>query len=269
MGRTDDMVNRRRLFILPVALTTALALTATQAPANAVGSSAAPSTVAFTERLAVSADQVAADVTTLVAKRKSLESRIERDTSPTASRLVARVKQDVIDGRISVHLPSGAGIAGGDMVVWRDTAGARAVYLPYSGTAVRPSGLTVVYDAKGNRTAVSEQVYQTLGAESATAAMWVNGVLKRNVLVDASGAVAAAAKAPTTTDAHTLQSTFIQRLNDCLARQGVPNFIIAAIAALCTAVCVGTIGTACLACIAALGGSLGVVLDFCIQEAAS
>ncbi|RSM69427.1 hypothetical protein DMB66_10500 [Actinoplanes sp. ATCC 53533] len=249
---------------MPVILTSTLALAGTRALA-AGDSPVPPSTMTVSERVAASPDRILTDADALVEKLNKLESQVERDTSPTAARLVAQVREEVIDGRIPVHLPSGSGVAGADPVVWRDASGARAVHLPYTGTAARPSGLTVMFDAEGNRTGTSEQVYQVPSANSATVAAWVNGVLRGSVLVDASGAVTPSAKAPATTDARALQSTFYERLNNCLSAAGIPSAIITAIGIACSFICVGTVGLGCFACLGAAAGGFAAIVEFCIE----
>ncbi|BCJ67974.1 hypothetical protein GCM10009779_57550 [Polymorphospora rubra] len=206
----------------------------------------------------------------LVSGLEDFNATFTEDSSAAGAAAVSQVRDEVAAGRLTVHLPAGATIAGADAKVWLSKTGERSIFLPYVGSLVKPSGLTVVFDAKGAVAGTLEAVYQEKSATSGTVAVWLNGELKANVLIDATGATTPAhSPAPSANNPITIQSWW-DDFQYCLSNiMAVPGWAITGIGIACGIGCAISAGAGCLVCLTGAAGAYGFAVSYCIGWASS
>ncbi|HEX8346539.1 MAG TPA: hypothetical protein VF657_17620, partial [Actinoplanes sp.] len=140
------------------------ALAVSTAPSSAADGTGSPTVVV------VGSDQVEAAGKELTAKLEQSRELLSADTSAAGQQAVARVREELAAARLAVHLPAGASAAGTEATVFVAGTGQRIVHVPYVGSVVKPSGLTVAFDAAGAVTESFEAVYQARSETSGTVA---------------------------------------------------------------------------------------------------
>jgi hypothetical protein len=232
-----------RFTVVAVAATAVLGASLTAVPANAAVSrtAARASAVADFERNAVT--QVPTEVTgTALAE----QLRSEALSDPTVS------DGAIIDDARTSVLKVGAGY------VVRSGLGGDGVD--------RLSSRSVVFDADGAKTGTVEYLFRADGAGGGSLDVFQDGEHRYGQSISASDA---------DRTVHAAQNElrgandFWQRLNSCLANQGVASWAVALIAGACAAVCFFTAGLGCAACIGAVIGFPSGVIGSCVVHANS
>jgi hypothetical protein len=220
----------------------------------------------------VDAAQTMADAQALKDGYERFNAEYAEDTSPEGAAAVAQVQADVAAGRIVVHVPSGSKISAHEVKVWVSKSGDRGVFLPYAGSVVRPSGLTVMFGTGTSPVAYFETVFQAVDKDSGTVTVWREGVLQEHTLVDASGSSTdsePATTAPAASNPITIQSWW-DRFVYCLQNEvTIPSWVITGVTIACAIICVFTAGTGCLACIWGAAAGYTAEIGYCIGRASS
>ncbi|MEU6820221.1 hypothetical protein ABZ921_06295 [Streptomyces atriruber] len=196
----------------------------------------------------------------LVKDGSDFRKQYAEETPEKSRAYIERTKNQVLSGKIAVHLPEGAGIdsAGATVRVSR-SSGVRIVYFPYAGTAAAPSMLATVYDRSGRVTQTIEHVYQSLPDDSVRVRVWIDGKATLDKTASPTGEVsgtpkeaksAAESVAPEQPQNLTA-STFWERFKACMIRQGYTMATISAIAATCSACFMGPLQ--CIPCVVTIG----------------
>jgi hypothetical protein len=132
--------------------------------------------------------------------------------------------------------------------------GHQLVQFPLRGQSlVAPSALTLVFQ-NGSLQQPIEMVFTEHSPISGQVEIWVDGelVLDRTIVED-----------------NTTVRPYLDwdKLNDCLARQGIPAWVISGVSTACAIACAITAGTGCILCLVGVVGlSTGVVSE-CVEEA--
>lgn len=238
-------------------------------PVGTLMTSASPSfastgePVGASEIVRVSASPSDLGAQALYGKLGSFRHEFTVDRSPAAARTLARVRSEVQAGAVTVHVPEGAGVAESASQVWVARSGERVAFVPYAGAVARPSGLTVVMNASGKTTRVTESVYQAISDTSGTATTWVNGKLAQHVLATADGTVENVAT-PTQVPGDLSWKKFKYCLTDIMA---VPNWVLSIISVGCAALCAVTVPAVCLVCLVGLLVAYENEFIFCLGYA--